>query len=55
MTESKKTEGEKGSISRRDFLVTGGAAIAAGALGVSASESSAKAESSYEPSTGYIV
>jgi ferredoxin len=55
MTESKKTEGEKESISRRDFLVSGGATIAAGALGVSASESSAAAESSYEPSTGYIV
>jgi protein NrfC len=55
MTESKKNEGDKGSISRRDFLVSGGAAIAAGALGVNASESSATAESSYEPSTGYIV
>src|SRR4030042_3797897 len=63
MDESKKTEGNKESVSRMDFLVGGGAAIAAGALGICASESPATAlanpnpaeELSYEPSTGYIV
>jgi protein NrfC len=55
MTESKKNEGDKESVSRRDFLVSGGTAIAAGALGALASESTAAAETSYEPSTGYIV
>src|SRR4030043_2008274 len=63
MTESKKTEGNKESVSRRDFLVSGGAAIAAGAFGICASESPATAlanpnpaeELSYEPSTRYIV
>ena len=57
MAESKKTESDKKSVSRRDFLVSGGAAIAAGALGVCASEPTATAATacSYEPSTGYIV
>jgi len=57
MAESKKTESDKKSVSRRDFLVSGGAAIAAGALGVCASEPTATAAAacSYEPSTGYIV
>ncbi len=56
MAESKKTEENKKSVSRRDFLKRGGAAIAAGALGVYASEPTASAaETSYEPSTGYIV
>jgi protein NrfC len=54
MTESKKPESNKQSVSRRDFLVSAGAAIAAGTLGVCASESTAAA-ASYEPSTGYIV
>jgi protein NrfC len=54
MAESKKPQSNKQSVSRRDFLVSAGAAIAAGTLGVCASESAAAA-SSYEPSTGYIV
>jgi protein NrfC len=63
MTESKKDESNKESVSRRDFLKSGSAAIAAGALGVYASGSSSTALAnpdpveapSYEPSTGYIV
>lgn len=63
MTESKKDESNKESVSRRDFLKSGSAAIAAGALGVYASGSPSTALAnpdpveapSYEPSTGYIV
>ena len=58
MTESKKTGEQKKSVSRRDFLKGGGAAIAAGALGVYALKpdtASATEDVSYEPSTGYIV
>ncbi len=57
MKESKKTESDKKSVSRRDFLKGGTAAIAAGALGVYASEPQATeaAEVSYAPSTGYLV
>jgi protein NrfC len=63
MTESKKDESNKESVSRRDFLKSGSAAIAAGALGVYASGSTSTALAnpdpveapSYEPSTGYIV
>jgi protein NrfC len=63
MAESKKTGGKKEAVLRREFLIGGGAAIAAGALGVCASESAATAftgaapleAQSYAPSTGYIV
>ena len=61
MAESKKTENDKKSVSRRDFLKSGSAAIAAGALGVYASQPAADAsadpnsEVSYLPSKGYIV
>lgn len=64
MAESKITGRKKKSVLRRDFLVGGGAAIAAGALGVRASESAAialtesetpAAASSYAASAAYIV
>jgi protein NrfC len=63
MTESKKDESNKESVSRRDFLKTGSTAIAAGALGVYASGSTSTALASpdpveapsYAPSTGYLV
>jgi len=63
MAKSKKTEDNNKSVSRRDFLKSGGAAIAAGALGVYASDLTSTALANpdpaeapaYEPSTGYIV
>jgi protein NrfC len=61
MADINKTENDKKSVSRRDFLKSGSAAIAAGALGVYASQSAtdaladAKKEVSYLPSKGYIV
>ena len=55
MTESKKVEEKKKTVSRRDFLKSGSVAIAAGALGVYASGPTEKAladtNTSYEPST----
>ena len=64
MAESTKAEGKK-KVLRREFLTGSGAAIAAGALAVSAAESAAAvltqtrrrrtAKPSYEASTGYIV
>jgi protein NrfC len=63
MAESKKAETKKNGVLRREFLTGGGAAIAAGVLGVCASEPIAAAQTptakpavqSYAPSTGYIV
>jgi len=64
MSESRKASGNKKPVLRRDFLVGSGAAIAAGALGVCASESAAiplaqtpatAAKPSYAPSAGYLV
>ena len=57
MNQSKKPVDKKKSVSRRDFLKGGSAAITAGVLGVYASiPAPAKAEDvSYEPSKGYIV
>lgn len=59
MSESKTTEGIKKSVSRRDFLKSGGIAVAAGALGAyataPASAAPAAAAASYASSTGYIV
>jgi protein NrfC len=62
MDESEKTGGKKKSVLRREFLVGGGAAIAAGALSVCAPESAAMAMAAppveappYAASTGYIV
>ena len=59
MSSSKIDEKKKRAVLRRDFLVGGGAAIAAGALTVCAPESAAAmapaAKVSYEPSAGYIV
>jgi protein NrfC len=55
MAESNKAEGKRKTVRRRDFLVGGGAAVAAGALSVGASESLAAADVSYAASTGYIV
>ena len=58
--DTKKTENDKKSVSRRDFLKSGSAAIAAGALGVYASRpadalADSDSEVSYLPSKGYIV
>jgi protein NrfC len=64
MAESKKAAGRNKKVMRRDFLVGGGAAIAAGALSVCTPDSVATtlgqtgavtAKVAYEPSTGYIV
>jgi protein NrfC len=61
MAESKKAEEKKRSVLRREFLMGGGAAIAAGALSICASESAAMAvpspdaAPSYPASQGYIV
>jgi protein NrfC len=57
MSDNKKSEEKKKSVSRRDFLKSGGVAIAAGALGTYTlkPETAAAAEESYEPSTGYVV
>jgi protein NrfC len=63
MADSKKDENKEKSVSRRDFLKSGSAAFAAGAMGVYASGSTSTALASpdpveapeYELSTGYIV
>jgi protein NrfC len=64
MAESTKADVKKKTVLRRDFLAGSGAAIAAGALAVSATESAAAvltqpiaqdAKPSYAASTGYIV
>ena len=61
MADTKKTENDKKSVSRRDFLKSGSAAIAAGALGAYASQPATDAsadpdsDESYLPSKGYIV
>jgi len=57
MAESNSGGEKKKKVLRRDFLVAGGTAIAAGALTVCAPKSAdaAAAGASYEPSTGYIV
>jgi protein NrfC len=61
MAESKKAEGKNKLVRRRQFLAGGGAAIAAGALGVCASESAVTALAApaaappYASSAGYIV
>jgi len=62
MAESKKAECKKKTVLRRDFLVSSGAVIATGALGVCATESAAKvltttaaAEIPNAESTGYLV
>jgi anaerobic selenocysteine-containing dehydrogenase len=60
MAESDIGESKRKKVLRRDFLAGGGAAIAAGALGVGASASVAAAatpaqDKSYAPSTGYLV
>jgi protein NrfC len=62
MAEPEKSGSKSRTVLRRDFLSAGGAAIAAGALGVYAPESRAatltqteKPKASYAPSTGYIV
>lgn len=64
MAESMKAEAKKKTVLRRDFLAGTGAAIAAGALAVTATESAAAvltpstaqdAKPSYAASTGYIV
>jgi protein NrfC len=64
MAESQKAPREKKAILRREFLAGTGAAIAAGAVAVSATESAAAvltqpaaqdAKPSYAASTGYIV
>lgn len=63
MAEPKKTGDKKKGILRREFLIGGGAAMAAGTLGVCASESAATAltdavtpaPQSFMPSAAYIV
>jgi protein NrfC len=59
MAESDKAESKRKKVLRRDFLAGGGAAVAAGALGVCASSAAAFASPqqkiSYEASKGYIV
>ena len=62
MAESEKSDKKSRTVLRRDFLTAGGAAIAAGALGVCAPESTAAVltqteapKASYAPSNGYIV
>ncbi len=61
MAESKKAEGKKKKVLRREFLVNGGAALAAGALTVGVPEHSAALQSTsdckgpYAASTGYLV
>ncbi len=62
MAESRKAEGKKKSVLRREFLVGGGAAIAAGALAAYTPESAAAAftqttgaKLAYAASTGYLV
>ncbi len=61
MAESKKAGDKKKSVLRRDFLLGGSAAIAAGALGAYAPNSTAAvlaettAKPSYPASTGYLV
>jgi protein NrfC len=64
MAESVKAENKNKKVLRRDFLAGSGAALAAGALAVTASESTAavlmpaapqEAKQSFAASTGYIV
>ncbi len=62
MAESRKAEGKKKSVLRREFLVGSGAAIAAGALAAYTPESAKAAftqttgaKPTYAASTGYIV
>lgn len=57
MPESKKPEDRKKKINRREFLVGGGAALAAGALaaGVPTAAESASKKLSYPKSKGYLV
>ena len=62
MAEPRKSGDKSKSVLRRDFLAGGGAAIAAGALGICTPESMAaavtqteKPAASYAPSKGYIV
>jgi protein NrfC len=58
MAESEKAEGKK-KVRRREFLVGGGAALAAGALAVgvpgAAAQTASPAKVTYPASTGYIV
>jgi protein NrfC len=64
MAESIKAEDKKKKVLRREFLAGSGAALAAGALAISATDAAAAvltpaapqdAKASYAPSTGYIV
>jgi protein NrfC len=60
MTEPKKPGEKKNAVLRRDFLVGGGSAIAAGALGAYVPRTSeatpqGSAKPSFAPSTGYLV
>lgn len=59
MSNHEKPDESKKQVSRRDFLKSGGAAIAAGALSAYVSRpetaSAESEEKSFEPSTGYIV
>jgi protein NrfC len=57
MAESEKAQSKTKKVPRRDFLVGGGAALAAGAIGVCATETAAAAapDVTYPASTGYVV
>jgi protein NrfC len=60
MAESKKAEGKRKKVLRREFLIGGGAAITAGALACTPASAAAAfatetKQTSYEPSTGYLV
>ena len=55
MAESKKADG-KNKVRRREFLIGGGAAIAAGALTIAVPDAAKASDSkSYPASTGYLV
>ena len=56
MAESIKTENKSKAVLRRDFLTGGAAAVAAGALAVTAGNAvTAEAAETVPPSKGYIV
>jgi protein NrfC len=59
MAESKKAEGKRKKVLRRDFLIGGGAAVAAGALACASASTAvtiaAEQETSYAASKGYLV
>ena len=59
MAESKKAEGKRKKVLRREFLISGGAAVAAGALACTSASTAAawaaEQKTSYAASKGYLV